>query len=167
MPCQFNAALWNADEDFFSSKEIKPIKQAGPHCVSTVLSMLTNQKPEYFQSSINTQDPVSWSIALNPFGIKLAYCPSDCRKIKFYADELVKINDLFLLSYYTSKNNNEILADPNDQGWVCPSHIVILHKSKIIDPAQGNETNIYEHKSLEKHAKRIFRVVPNNHPRGI
>ncbi|CAF5168391.1 unnamed protein product, partial [Rotaria magnacalcarata] len=36
-------------------------------------------QPEDFQGNLNTQDPVSWSAALKPYGMKLAYCPHDAR----------------------------------------------------------------------------------------
>ncbi|CAF3392692.1 unnamed protein product [Rotaria socialis] len=163
-----NGKLWpNVDENFFRDREIKPIRQSGPHCVSTVLAMLTEQTPETFQGQMNTQDPSSWSAVLQPYGMKLAYCPMDVRKLKFYMDELIAIDDLFTLSYYTSNDPSIILGDPNPTGWITGSHIVILHRDKIIDPASGTVTPALEDVCNKYHTKRIFRVVPSDHARGL
>ncbi len=51
--------------------------------------------------------------------------------------------------------------------WVCGSHIVILQGGDIIDPARGDRMPALEHRGMEKFTKRIFRVVPANHPRGL
>ncbi|CAF3984020.1 unnamed protein product [Rotaria sp. Silwood2] len=163
-----NTTLWsNMDECFFRNCEIQPILQTGPHCVSTVLAMLTGKKPIDFQGKMNTQDPWSWSQVLHPYGMKLAYCPVDVRKLKFYMNELIAINDLFTLSYYTTLDSNEILGDPDSGGWVTGSHIVILHRNMILDPIFGTTTPALEHHCNEYHTKRIFRVVPSDHVRGL
>jgi hypothetical protein len=98
--------------------------------------------------------------------MKLAYCPTDVRRLKFYLPELSKLEDLFTLSYY-SPTDHSILDDPNDDGWVCGSHIVILHGKKIIDPALGNAMHYEDHHCRERFTKRIFRVVPLHCPRGL
>lgn len=163
-----NATLWpNNDEYFFRDRDIKPIRQTGPHCVSTTLAMLTQKTPEDFQGKMNTQDPSSWSKVLEPYGMKLAYCPMDVRKLKFYMNELIIMNDLFTLSYYTNLDPNVILGDPDSNGWVTGSHIVILHRDKILDPATGTATSALAHYCNNYHTKRIFRVVPNDHDRGL
>lgn len=168
MPFNKKSALWqDTQEHFFRDTAIRPVKQIGPHCVSTVLAMLTGRDPVYFQNdSLNTQDPVSWSGVLNPFGMKLAYCPFDVRKIKFYMDELIRLDDLFLLCYY-SPIGPEILKDPDENGWVCSSHVVILHRDKILDPMRGDMVSAKEHDCNGHHTKRLFRVVPADHPRGL
>ncbi len=128
--------------------------------------MLTNQQPEYFYDKINTQDPISWSDALKEFGMKLAYCPFDVRKLKFYMEELIELDDLFLLCYY-SPTDSSILRDPDERGWICGSHVVILHRDKILDPATGTVTPAHEHPCNDHHVKRLFRVVPESHHRGL
>jgi len=135
--------------------------------VSTTLAMLTGKTPEDFQGKMNTQDPYSWSQVLQPYGIKLAYCPSDIRKLKFYMNELVAMDDLFTLSYYTSTDGEDILGDPDSKGWITGSHIVILHRDQIFDPATGTMTPAFEHYCNDYHTKRIFRTVPSDHPRGL
>lgn len=129
--------------------------------------MLTGKNPEDFQNDkVNTQDPNSWSDSLKPYGMKLAYCPTDVRKLKFYMDGLIKLNDLFLLCYY-SPTDSSILADPDPSGWVCGSHVVILHMNLIIDPKRGNKQPAKSHECNERHTKRIFRVVPVDYKRGL
>jgi hypothetical protein len=163
-----NTTLWhNKDECFFRDRDIRPILQTGPHCVSTTLAVLTGKAPEDFQGKMNTQDPSSWSQVLQPYGMKLSYCPMDVRKLKFYMDELIAMDDLFTLSYYTSLDPKDILGDPNSTGWVTGSHIVILHRDKILDPATGTATPALEHYCNDYHTKRIFRVVPHDHVRGL
>ena len=101
MPYDAISPLWpQSNESFFRDSTFRLIRQSGPHCVSTVLAMLTGTSPETFQGRINTQDPVSWSEALRQWGMKLAYCPADVRKLKYYMKELVALDDLFTLSYY-------------------------------------------------------------------
>jgi hypothetical protein len=163
-----NATLWpNTDECFFRDRNILPIRQTGPHCVSTTLAMLTGKAPENFQGKMNTQDPSTWSQVLQPYGMKLAYCPMDVRKVKFYMDELIIINDLFTLSFYTSLKSEDILGDPDSKGWVTGSHIVILHRDKILDPATGTATPALGHYCNNYHTKRIFRIVPDDYSRGV
>lgn len=164
----FTATLWeNNDENFFRDRIFHPIQQYGPRCVATTLAMLTGKKPEDFQGKINTQNPCSWSQALNSDGMKFAYCPTDVRKLKFYMNELVALDDLFTISYYTSTCSEAILADPDRNGWITGSHIVILHRDQIFDPATGTKTPASEHHCNEYHTKRIFRIVPVNHLRGL
>lgn len=168
MPFDTKCHLWpNNTEHFFQDAELIPLMQTGPHCVSTVLGILTCNRPQVFQGNINTQDPYSWSIALKKYGMKLAYCPADVRKIKFYMQELMELDDLFTLSYYTSNDKNVVLGDPSDHGWICSSHIVVLHRDKIIDPQTGIENNAKDHGCNNFHTKRIFRVVPLDYGRGL
>lgn len=164
--------LWpNKSASFFRSLSINPLLQDGPTCVSTVLAMLSGQTPRFFQGKINTQDPVSWSAALAEFGMKLAYCPTDVRRLKFYLEELKELDDLFTLSYYSPNTDlpekDAILKDPDDKGWICSSHIVILHRDKIIDPQFGKAVEASEHHCGERFTKRIFRVVPVDCARGL
>jgi hypothetical protein len=160
--------LWpRADESFFRDRTFRVLRQSGPHCVSTVLGILTGTSPAEFQGRINTQDPVSWSEALQQWDMKLAYCPTDARKLKHYMKELVALDDLFTLSYYTTKDPKAILGEPNSDGWVTGSHIVILHRSKILDPQSGPETEAFDHPCNDYHTKRIFRVVPASHLQGL
>lgn len=160
--------LWRrSDESFFRDKSLSVIQQNGPHCVATVLGILTGTSPEKFQGKINTQDPVSWSEALSQWNMKLAYCPTDARKIKHYMEELVALDDLFTLSYYTTKNPQAILGEPDSRGWITGSHIVILHRHKILDSMSGTESEALNHSCNDFFTKRIFRVVPSDHKRGL
>lgn len=172
MPFNFSSAIWeNAKEHFFRDRELKPATQNGPHCVSTALAILTGKPGTHFlrlqkKGKLNTQDPFSWSEALKPSGMKLAYIPFDVRKLSFYMDELVSLNDLFLLCYYSGRGT-DILRDPDEKGWVCGSHVVVLHRDQIIDPLRGERVFAFEHHCNGCHTKRLFRVVPLDHPRGL
>ncbi len=159
--------LWpNMTEHFFKDQEFRPVRQKGPHCVAAALSIITREAPRYFQERINTQDPISWSDALHPWRMKLAYCTFDIRKLRFYMDELVALDDLFILSYYCPIGA-EILKDPNGRGWICGSHIVVLHRDKIFDSRKGDVAPAHQHECNNHYTKRIFRVVPNDYIRGI
>ena len=168
MPYDLTSNLWpNLSDQFFRLRTLQPAKQSGPHCVSTVLSILSGAAPESFQGQVNTQGPRAWSDALQSYGMKLAFCPTDVRKLKFYFEELLKIDDLFTLSFFTPPNPADVLADPDESGWVCGSHIVVLHRELVLDPATGGSSKLKDFKRAECHTKRIFRVVPVAHPRGL
>ena len=99
--------------------------------------------------------------------MRLAYCPSDVRKLEFYREELIDLDDLFTLSYYTPDDPAQIFRDPDQEGWVCGSHVVLLHRHLILDPASGLALPFEEHPCVGKHTKRIFRVVPAGDGRGL
>lgn len=161
------APLWTTtDEDYFRDRVLIPQKQAPKQCVATTLAMLTETKPSDFVGKINTQDPVSWSDALRPYDMKLAYCPSDVRKLRHYVEELVACDALFALCYYVA-DPPEILGEPDSEGWICGSHIVILHRDTILDASGGTSTPARKHSAMDRHTKRIFRVVPASHVRGL
>lgn len=163
-----HSKLWSGDRGpFFRTQSFTPRRQEGPHCVSTVLSMLTGEEPGVIRPEINTQDPVSWSDYLRGHGMKLVFCPTDCRRLEHYLDDLLALDDLFTLSYYSPTDPEAICADPDDRGWVCGSHIVLLHRDQILDPASGSSCPVGEHHGMKHFTKRIFRVVPADHPRGL
>jgi len=159
--------LWPGDERFFPYVQIKPLKQVGPTCVANCLAMLTNQTPAAFIGRMNTQDPVTWSTVLKPYEMKLAYCPTDIRRLEFYAEELVALNDLFLLCYYTTNDPDILLAAPRSDGSRSGSHVVILKGDRIFDPSLGEAVPFKNHVSLDYPTKRIFRVIPAGHERGL
>jgi len=168
MAYDLNNQLWlNKSEHFFQDEYITPVLQDGPHCVSTSLAILTGAEPEDFQGVVNTQDPISWSQSLGLYGMKLAYCPTDARRLEFYMSELIELDDLFTLSYYTARDEYEILSDPGDRGWIGGSHVVVMHRDQIYDPARGNVSDALKHHANIYHTKRIFRVVPIDHQRGV
>ena len=162
-----NNQLWpDKNEQYFSEKNITPICQKRAHCIPTLLAMLTDMQPKYFHKRVNKEDPLSWSKTLEPFDMKLAFCSFDIRKIKFYIDELIEINDLFLLSYY-DPIGHIILYDPDQDGWICGSHVVILYQNTVFDPIYGTVTLLKDHECIEHHTKWIFRVIPKDHKRGL
>lgn len=172
-----SAPLWDGEEfdepqgPFFDHLELDHIKQIGPTCVPTTLAMLARStgadvKPEDFMSIINSQSPHSWSKALEQYGMQLAYCNNDLRRLEYYIDELVQHDDLFLLCFYSQ----DPPFDPDINGKLCTAHIVTLHKDVIIDTAKtGSQGKIVAnyYPRLARQTKRIFRVVPVGHPRCL
>ena len=135
-----SAPLWDAsdpgedDGSYFRDMNIDHIKQIGPSCVATTLAMIArttgvNASPDDFKKITNSQSPHSWSNALKPYGMQLAYCNNDLRRIEYYIDELVELNDLFFLSFYSV----DPPSDPDEKGKLCTAHIVTLHKDTIYD----------------------------------
>jgi hypothetical protein len=135
--------------------------------VATCLAILSGANPGDFEGKINTQDPVSWSEALAAFGMKLAYLPTDVRKLRFYIEELVGYDDLFTLGFYLCREPATLLQNPQEDGWLCSSHLVVLHRDRIFDPLEGTSVRAVDYGGLECHTKRAFRVVPVGHRRGL
>ena len=162
--------LWSPREKaFFQNDDIKPQRQVGPTCVATTLAVVTGKTAEDFVGKMNTQDPISWSDALKPYGKKLAYCATDVRKLEWFRPELLRLDDLFLLCYYspTGSDAADVLRTPDETGWVCGSHVLTLHRSRILDTIDGTATDAETHDCWNHHTKRIFRVVPADYGRGL
>ncbi len=157
---------------FFSHLSVEHVKQQGPSCVATTLSMVVNSTganttPEDFKEVTNSQAPHTWSEALKPYGLQLAYCNSDLRRLGYFIDELVEYDDLFLLSFFSK----DPPSDPLPSGKLCTAHIITLHKDTIYDTAKdkhaGGVCIADDYSRLERQTKRIFRVVPLYHPRCL
>ena len=157
--------LWDPDDgQFFPGLEIHHRMQDSGACVPTTMAMLTGAAPSGFMGPhINTQDPRTWSDALIPYGMKLAYVPCDVRKLAHYMDELIELDDAFLLSYYL----HDLRVSPGQDGKLGPSHIVLLYHDRIHDAMLGDHMDAMRHPCLNRHTKRIFRVVPPDHRRGL
>ena len=99
--------------------------------------------------------------------MQLAYCNFDLRRLEYYIDELVEMDDLFLLSFYSK----DPPYDPEVEGGkLCTAHIVTLHRDNIIDTARGGEQAIVsasDYNRSMRQTKRIFRIVPKGHARRI
>ncbi len=173
-----SAPLWDASDPgedegpYFTDINIDHMKQIGPSCVATTLAMIArttgaNVNPDDFKKITNSQSPHSWSKALKAYGMQLAYCNHDLRRIEHYIDELVEHNDLFFLCFYSI----DPPSDPDEKGKLCTAHIVTLHKDTIFDTAKHSQTggviSAHDYARLERQTKRIFRVVPLGHPRCV
>jgi hypothetical protein len=123
--------------------------------------------PEDFMPNINSQSPHSWSKALKPYGMQLAYCNFDIRRLEHYIDELVEMDDLFVLCFYSK----DPPYDPEVEGGkLCTAHIVTLHKDMIFDTARGGEKAVVpasDYNRSKRQTKRIFRIVPEGYARSI
>ena len=172
------APLWYQEESreptgpFFHGLELQHTKQVGPSCVATTLSMVANATgasttPEDFKAVTNSQAPHTWSEALKAYGLQLAYCNNDVRRLDYFVDELVAYDDLFFLCFYSE----DPPSDPKPSGKLCTAHIITLHRDTIYDtakfPSSGGVCQAHDYSRLERQTKRIFRVVPLYHPRCI
>lgn len=163
------SSLWSdpTPHHYFHHLALTQDIQSCANCVATGLSVLTTESPENIRPKINTQDPVSWSQYLQSKGLKLAYCPTDIRRLHYYVEELLRLDDLFTISTYTPLNPNRIAAYPDSNGWVCGSHFVILHRDRVYDSLHPKPIPLASYASSIRFVKRIFRVLPANHPRGL
>jgi len=164
------SALWrhSRQENYFRDLRLTHRRQIGGTCVSTGLSLLTGQEPPTIRDQINTQDPVSWSDYLVGHGMKLAYCSTDLRRLKFFLPEMLAIDDLFAIGIYSPDDLEHIGRDPDQSGWICGSHFVLLHRDAIYDTAsETGPIPATDYDRQECFVKRIFRVVPTGHPRGL
>ena len=173
-----SAPLWDAvvsnetQDQFFADINIQHDRQQGPSCVATTLAMIARTTGaevtvDDIKRVTNSQSPHSWSNALKPYGMQLAYCNNDLRRIENYIDELVEHNDLFLLSFYSI----DPPSDPDENGKLCTAHIVTMHKDTIYDTAKNSDSGgiigAQDYARLERQTKRIFRVVPLGYPRCV
>lgn len=161
--------LWSGalTTPYFKDKALQHRRQVGGSCVSTGLSLLTGEEPHVVREQVNTQDPVSWSHYLTGHGLKLAYCPTDFRRLRHYVDDLLQLDDLFTLSTYSPSHPLDIGADPDEDGWVCSSHFVVLHRDIVYDTRYDAPVKLRDYGDLGRYIKRIFRVVPATHERGL
>lgn len=163
------SSLWHEQDNqaYFHDLQLALLRQKGGSCVSTGLSLLTREAPTRVREQINTQDPVSWSRYLQGHGFKLAYCPTDLRRLEHYADDLLALDDLFTLSTYSPETAREIGATPDEEGWICSSHFVLLHRDTVYDTRYETTIPLADYEDLSRYVKRIFRVVPADHARGL
>ncbi len=164
-----SSSIWPPESKgkFFSDLSIDHRQQVGGSCVSTGLSLLSKESPTAIREQINTQDPVSWSRYLQGYGMKLAYCATDLRRLQHYQDQLLAWDDLFTISTYSPTDINAIGVAPDASGWVCGSHFVVLHRHTVYDTLYAKPVALNDYEDLTRYVKRLFRVVPLNHERGL
>lgn len=150
-------------------------QQKGGTCLSTCLAILTtgltrNKKIytdveviEKIRMKVNSGAPRTWSEFLfrNTDEFRLAYCNTDHRWLEYYIDELVRHDDLFLVSWYSKSSEDN--HQPDEDGSIGGSHVVIWWKEQIIDTNRSATMHYTEYfedsNSKNKAVKRIFRVV--------
>ena len=162
-------AFWAQPEatPFFHDLCLTHRVQIGGSCVSTGLSLLTGEEPVEVRAQLNTQDPISWSRYLQRHGMKLAYCSTDLRRLQYYVDELLAHDDLFTLSTYSPSNPLDIAEEPDSSGWICSSHFVVLHRDTVYDTRFAHPIPLRDYCDRNRYVKRMFRVVPAAHSRGL
>ena len=165
--------IWRGDDNtYFKDLTIQHKKQLGPSCVATTLSLIVESlgftaDVDHFKRVTNSQSPQTWSDSLKPFGLQLAYCNTDVRRLRYYVEELASLKDLFLISFYSTDPPFDI--DKN--GKLCTAHIVTMHEDRIYDTAKnvdnGGVSKFQSYSRLNMPVKRIFRVVPLGHARCL
>lgn len=147
--------------------------QVGPTCISTCLAILIqglskeNEKISIMdvRKNINTQSPRTWSAFLEQkTGYKLAYCNFDRRHVEHYREELKKLDDLFLVSWYSSEGNFGEKRKDKEAVWTGGSHVVIWYRNEIFDTKPDFSSSLrsedyFSGDRSKKSVKRIFRVV--------
>ena len=167
--------IWHGREKFFKKLELQVQKQKGPYCVAYALSIATGFEVKKFLDfeGFTNRDPVTWSDALKKIAnMKLAYCTTDLRKVKYYSVDLLECDDLFIIGYYSPrykyKDETDVLLEPGKDGSeLALGHAVILYKDKIYDSRNAIVKKLKEHECMECHTKRIFRFVPAGYEKGI
>ncbi len=160
------------DGPFFHDLNLQHIKQQGPSCVPTTLAMIAKAtgalvSPEDIMLEINSQAPHTWSDALSPYGMQLAYCNTDVRRLSHIVDELVTLDDLFLVSFYSE---DPPFDPPLGSGKLCTAHIVTLHRDIIFDTAKTKirgKVPAITYPRINNPIKRVFRVLPLGHRRCL
>jgi len=151
-------------------------QQVGPTCLSTCLAILITgltggrktftdkEIIEEIRLKVNTGAPRTWSECLhrNTDGFRLAYCNTDHRRLSSYITELKRHDDLFLVSWYGGNSKNNF--DPDKDGSIGGSHVVIWWKNQIIDTAKEHSPMAFDeyfktYGKDESAVKRIFRIV--------
>ena len=150
-------------------------QQQGSTCLSTCLAILTTgltngelnfDDEEIIRNirlKVNTGAPRTWSEFLHRYtkGYRLAYCNTDHRMLRDYVFELVRSDDLFLVSWYSKGHENN--HQPDEYGSIGSSHVVIWWKDQIIDTNKNAAMHYKKYfettSNDERSVKRIFRVV--------
>jgi hypothetical protein len=161
--------LWSKDspsENLFDEKYPMPImvKQRPKKCIAACLAIVSAQSDEVFDA-VNSLDPYAWSIALQPYKLKLAFCSVVPCSLRHYIPELIQLNGLFILSLYTGRLP-EITANVDAKGNNGAYHTVVIYGDKIYDPC-GTVYNLSESHHGMFNVKNLFRVVDSNYARGI
>lgn len=159
--CLHPPPLWpDNSQPFFPSLQLDSAPVPGTFSIASIIASLTGGDLEAIMNKVGANDPVSWSLVLEDYGMKLAYCPTDIRRVIHYLDELVALNDVFILTYYTPERPPRILAEPDNLGWICGMHSVLVVREMVYDPYLDIRQRIYAHHCRHFHTKSIFRVVP-------
>lgn len=166
--CMHPPPLWpDNSQSFFPSLQLHSAPVPGTFSIASIIASLTGGDLEVIMDKIGANHPVSWSRVLEDYGMKLAYCPTDIRRVIHYLDELVALNDVFILTYYTPERPSRILSEPDNLGWICGMHSVLVLRDMVYDPYLDIRQRIYAHHSRHFHTKSIFRVVLKECERGL
>lgn len=132
-------------------------KYRGDDTAVYALSMMTCQKLEYFAKRIDEDNPLSWSYALGVFGKELVSCPIVSKPLEVYVDELLRLDDLFLIIHYPREvSDNPLSILLGDVKW--RHHVKILYRKNLFDTKYGDVRKLTDFN--EYFVKWIYRVMP-------
>jgi|GEM_PF-5959452 hypothetical protein len=155
--------LWHScRRKYFPKYDFNVSDYRGSDEVDNVLSLMTGQRRSYFKARIDKNNPMTWSSALWVLGLKLIVCPTEFHKLKFYLDELLMHDDLFLICHYSKKltdNPQLIFSDSQDDYIYKKFSTKILHRNRLIDVETGT-IGLVTNKYPDCYIKWICRVVP-------
>ncbi len=169
MPHDLHSTLWDAHESspLFPDLKLQHRRQTSTDCVANALSVLALAEPASIALEINTQSPISWSDYLLGAGYQLAYCNTDFRRLHHYVDELLELDDLFLISTYGSMEPSQIGREPDQNGWITGSHIAVLYRDTVYDSMLSGPCRLRDYPRNNRYVKRLFRVVPAGFSRSL
>jgi hypothetical protein len=152
--------LWNYKEKVPDLQlDIHHIRQQGKDCVPCTLAMLTNSESHEFYK-INNCDPVEWSLILQDYDMKLAFCNTRLCYLDEYIPELVK--ETYIVCIYT-EDEEKILHGTST------THAFLIHNGLIYDSNNNKISINLEFDMVYRfyYVKNIFRVVPADYPHQI
>lgn len=142
---------------YYDDLEVLHLKQVVNACVPTSIASVVGEDPSIFYKTMNNCCPISWSKHLKSFGMKLKVQNATFRPFAKLLEDLKKTGYLYLVGVYCGQLRH--IEQHARKGTTCPSHMFVVHKGKVYDPAQSEKIDAAPHYA-EHWVKRLFRVVP-------
>jgi len=147
-------------EIFFHNKNFVPAQHDSCSAAAAALATICCCNVWDMENRIVPSNPRTWLLALQDFGLNLEYWTTWLCEMRWFMSDLLMVDDLFLLCYYTTVSPDEVMAFESQGMTTECFHIVILHRCAIIDPVLGECESAFLHPCNGMLARWIFRVVP-------
>ena len=147
------ASLWPSREDCFFKDSKLNSKKLGEISVFKLLATLTDAKQEFFKERMNKYYPIDLFNAFMWLGFRVVPCLTYNPSLKFYIDELIKLNDLFVIIYFTNKSVGK--------GLIRNGRVTVLFRDRLY-LADGSRS-IQMKECPDKQLIGIYRIVPEHH----
>ncbi|CAF1404661.1 unnamed protein product [Adineta ricciae] len=82
-------------------------------------------------------------------------------------EELIGLDDLFALNFYTASNPEDIFGNAYHTAFVTQSDLIMLHRDKIYHSTRHQYVPARDHRCVNYHTKYIFQVPSATHDRGL